>query len=95
MCASGGLKRILKYHFAENRYLLLSFVHCISEAGELLSRSVVEHPEESFRLQGIVSFAYAELKFYSRSVLEGSCRDLLRTDCGTFWPLLGMLSHHF
>lgn len=55
MCANAGLKRMLKYHFAANNYLLLSFVHGADEDGILIPRAIVNHPEESFRLQGIVA----------------------------------------
>jgi hypothetical protein len=77
MCASGGLKRILKYHFAENNYLLLSFVHGVSENGIQLSRSIVEHPEEAFRLQGMISLLVGGLNIDFRNVLEGYSCDLL------------------
>lgn len=52
MCASSGLKRILHYGFDTNKYLMLSFVQGVTDDGILMPKTIANHPDESFRLQG-------------------------------------------
>jgi hypothetical protein len=52
MCASWGLKRILQYRFGASKYLILNFVRGITDNGMLLPQAIVNHPEDTLRLQG-------------------------------------------